>query len=185
MSLDGYLKCFIILLPIDVDRTIESIYNAVLSGRIKEERINFSVNKILDAKKELNLFDFEFDFENMSSIVGNREHLITASKIASSSITLVKDTKKQIPLKPEKINKMAHLILTTDDNANETLRKAKSSIKYTHGNVKNIFVNYELSDILIDDLIRKLKKFDQIVISTLVKIRMNKGESTILPNRLT
>ena len=169
----------IILLPIDVDRTIESIYNAVLSGRIKEERINFSVNKILDAKKELNLFDFEFNFENMSSIVGNKEHLIAASKIASSSITLVKDTKKQIPFKSEKINKMAHLILTTDDNANETLKKAKSSIEYTHGNVKNIFVNYELSDILIDDLIRKLKKFDQIVISTLVKIRMNKGESTV------
>ena len=46
----------IILLPLDVERTIESIYNAVLSGRIDEQRINFSVNKILSSKKELSLF---------------------------------------------------------------------------------------------------------------------------------
>jgi len=170
----------IILLPIDVDRTIESIYNAVLSGRIDEERIDFSINKILDSKKELNLFDYEFNFEKMSSIVGNKQNLVTAAQIASSSITLVKDLKKQIPIKSEKINRMAHLILTTDDNGSETLKTIKSNINYTHGNVKNIFINYELSDILIDDLMRQLKKFDKIVVSTLVKISsMNKGKSTL------
>ena len=31
----------------------------------------------------------------MSKIVGNKEHLIIADKVASSSITLVKDSKKQ------------------------------------------------------------------------------------------
>jgi len=169
----------IILLPIDVERTIESIYNAVISGRIDEERINFSVSKILDSKRELNLFNEQLNFENMSSIVGSRDHLTAAAQIASSSITLVKDDKNQIPIKPEKINKMAHLILTTDENGNETLKTIKSNINYTHGNVKNIFVNYELSDILIDDLISRLDKFDQIIVSTLVKIRMNKGESTV------
>ena len=169
----------IILLPIDVERTIESIYNAVLSGRIDEERINFSVSKILDSKRELNLFNDQLNFESMSSIVGSRDHLMVAAQIASSSITLVKDDKNQIPIKPEKINKMAHLILTTDENGNETLKTIKSNINYTHGNVKNIFVNYELSDILMDDLISRLDKFDQIIVSTLVKIRMNKGESTV------
>ena len=169
----------IILLPLDVDRTIEAIYNAVLSGRISEDRIDFSVNKILNSKRELNLFDYEFNFKEMASIVGSKEHLIIADQVASSSITLVKDTKKQIPIKPEKVNRMAHLILTTDDNGNEALKTIKSNVNYTHGNVENIFVNYELSDVLIDDLIKKLKKFDKIIVSTLVKIRMNKGESTV------
>jgi len=170
----------IILLPLDVERTIESIYKAVLSGRINEERINFSVKKILDSKRELNLFDYEFNFKNTESIVGSKEHLIIADQIASSSITLVKDIKRQIPIKPEKVNKMAHLILTTDDSGSEALKTIKSNINYTHGNVENIFVNYELSNILIDDLIRQLKKFDKIVVSTLVKISsMNKGQSTL------
>jgi beta-N-acetylhexosaminidase len=175
----------IILLPIDVKRTIESIYDAVLSGRISEERINISVNKILKSKKELKLFDFKFNFERMSTIVGNKDNLTKAANIASSSITLVKDINSQIPIKPEKINKMAHLILTTDDNGSSTLKTIKSNINYTHGNVKNIFVNYELSDVLIDDLINRLKKYDKIIVSTLVKIRMNKGESTVNSTHLS
>ena len=32
---------------------------------------------------------------------------------------------------------------------------------------------------MIDELLKKLKKFDKIVVSTLVKIRMNKGQSTV------
>ena len=170
----------IILLPIDVDRTIESIYNAVLSDRISEDRIDLSVNKILDSKNKLNLFNYDFNFKNMTSIVGNKENLMIADKIASSSITLVKDNNNLIPIKPEKIKDIAHLILTEDDNGNEALKIIKSNINYTHGNVKNIFVNYQLSDLLIDDLIRQLSKFDQIIISTLVKISStNKGQSTL------
>ena len=175
----------IILLPLDVERTIESIYSAVLSGRIDEQRINFSVNKILSSKKELSLFSDTLNFKYMSSIVGNKDHLVTASKIASSSITLVKDDKNHIPIKPEKIKKMAHLILTDDDNSVNALKTIKSNISYTHGNTTNISVNYELSDILIDDLINRLNKFDKIIVSTLVKISsMNKGKSTLNPTHL-
>ena len=51
--------------------------------------------------------------------------------------------------------------------------------------MKNIFVNYDLSNLLIDDLIKKLNIFDKIIISTLVKISsMNKGKSTLNPTHL-
>jgi len=169
----------IILLPIDVDRTIQSIYNAVKSGRLTEDRINESVNKILSSKIELDLINESLDFNKMSSIVGSKDNLFIASKIASKSITLVKDINNEIPIKPEKIKSLAHLILTTDDNGYETLKTFRSNINYTHGHVKNIFVNYELSNLLIDELVNQLKSYDKIIISTLVKIRMNKGESTI------
>ena len=175
----------IILLPIDVDKTIESIYNAILLNRITEDRIDFSVYKILNSKFELDLFNYEFNFKNMASTVGNKDHLIIADKIAASSITIVKDNNNLIPIKPEKITNIAHLILTDDDNGNQILKTIKSNINYTHGNVKNIFVNYELSNVLIDDLIKRLQKFDKIIVSTLVKISsMNKGKSTLNPTHL-
>jgi len=175
----------IILLPIGVDRTIESIYNAVLSNRISKDRIDLSVSKILNSKFELNLFNYEFNFNDMGLIVGNKENLIIADKIASSSITLVKDANNLIPIKPEKIKNIAHLILTDDDNGNEVLKTIKSNINYTHGNAENIFVNYELSAPLINDLIKRLASFDKIIISTLVKISsMNKGRSTLNPTHL-
>ena len=78
----------------------------------------------------------------MSSIVGSKDNLVIASKIASKSITLVKDINNEIPIKPEKIKSLAPLILTTDDNGYETLKTFRSNINYTHGQVKNIFVNY-------------------------------------------
>ena len=80
----------------------------------------------------------------------------------------------KFPIKPEKIKSLAHLILTTDDNGYETLKTFRFNINYTHGQVKNIFVNYELSNLLIDELVNQLKSYDKIIISTLVKIRMNK-----------
>ena len=169
----------IILLPIDVERTLESIYKAVQNGRISEERIDFSVEKIMQSKRKLNLSNNSLDFEKMSTVVGSKENLRVASKIASESMTLVKDDNNQIPLHPEKINRLAHLVLTTDDNGYQALKTFRSDINYTHGNVKNIFVNYKLSDVLIDELLSQLKSYDKIIISTLVKIRMNKGESTI------
>ena len=170
----------IILLPINVDKTIQSIYNAVISNRLNEERINHSVLKILQSKKELDLFNYKFDYEKMSSIVGTRENLSIADKIASSSITLVKDSRKNIPIKPENYNNMVHIILSDNDNANQTLKSFKSNINYTHGNVKNIFVNYELSNLVINELVEKTKMFDKVIISTLVKISsMNKGKSTL------
>ncbi len=175
----------IILLPIDVNKTIESIYNAILSNRITEDRIDFSVSKILNSKFELDLFNYEFNFKNMTLTVGNKDHLMIAEKIASSSITLVKDNNNLIPIKAEEIKNIAHLILTDDDNGNQILKTIKSNINYTHGNVKNIFVNYDLSNVLIDDLVKRLKKFDRIIISTLVKISsMNKGKSTLNPTHL-
>ena len=59
-------------MPIDVDRTIQSIYNAVKSGRLSEDRINESVNKILSSKIELDLINESLDFNKMSSIVGSK-----------------------------------------------------------------------------------------------------------------
>ena len=175
----------IILLPIDVNRTIESVYDAVMSGRITKERINLSVSKILHSKIELDLFNYEFNFDDMNLIVGSNDNLMVADKIASSSITLVKNKSNSIPIKAEKIKSMAHLILTDDDNGAEVLKIIKSNINYTHGNVENIFVNYQLSNLLIDDLIERLSKFDKVIISTLVKISsMNKGRSTLNSSHL-
>ena len=41
---------YIVFLPLDVTTAINSIYDAVKSGRISEERINESVNKIWNRK---------------------------------------------------------------------------------------------------------------------------------------
>ena len=83
----------IILLPLEVDSTIHAIKEAVLSGRISEERIDESVERIWLAKEEMNLFSDKGkrDWQKSNLIIGNPKHLNIASKMAQLSITVVKD----------------------------------------------------------------------------------------------
>ena len=174
----------IILLPIDLERTINSIVDAIVNGKISEDRINHSLQKILKAKIDLNLFNFKFNYNSLKKNIGSKQNKIIAENIAASSITLVKDKLNLIPIRPEKHKNIIHVILSTDDNANQTLKTFRSNVRYTHANVKELYVNYETSDLLIDEIIKKLSGYEHILVSLLVKIRMNKGESTINSSHL-
>ncbi|MDE7228980.1 MAG: glycoside hydrolase family 3 protein [Oscillospiraceae bacterium] len=46
-----------ILSPMDLDAAVEGVYNAVLSGKISEERINESVTRILELKQRMGLLN--------------------------------------------------------------------------------------------------------------------------------
>lgn len=46
-----------ILSPMDLDAAVDGVYNAVLSGKISEERINESVTRILELKQRMGLLN--------------------------------------------------------------------------------------------------------------------------------
>ena len=108
----------IILLPLDVDSTIHAIKEAVLSGRISEERIDESVERIWLAKEEMNLFSDKGkrDWQKSNLIIGNPKHLNIASKMAQLSITVVKD-KNDLLNKISDYENIAHLSITEDKNS--------------------------------------------------------------------
>ena len=171
----------IILLPLDSKEAIESIQRAVENGRISIERINQSYNKIMMAKKELGLFD-EMNHQTWNNVENNvksAEHVKTASLIAEESITLVKNNNSYIPIIPNKYKKITHLLLSTDDDLRIRLKPFSNDVKYTHGNVSEIYVNDQVSKIGINDIIDKVKDSNLIIVSMLIRIKMNKGISTI------
>ncbi len=170
----------IILLPLDEHQAINSIVEAVRSGRISESRIDKSVSRIWDAKNELGLFSNydEPSWEELTQIVGSRKNKSVAQKMARQSITVVKDD-GQLPLKPEKIESLAHIILSTDDGAKDRLEPFSRDIRYTHKNVNQIFVNEKLSSLRIKELVDRVDSADKVIVSLLVRIKMDKGISTI------
>ena len=170
----------IILLPIDEEQAINSIVKAVRSGRISESRIDESVKRIWEAKDELGLFN-NYDnptWDKLTEIVGSRKNKKVAQKIARQSITVVKDN-GQLPLKPEKIERLTHIILSTDDGAKDRLEPFSRDIRFTHKNVNQIFVNEKLSSLRIKELVDRVKYADKVIVSLLVRIKMDKGISTI------
>ena len=176
----------ILLLPIDAISSINAIKKAVEDGRISEERIDRSVVKILNLKENAGLFDNQGfpNWEAIEKLVGSSEHKKIARKVTAESITLVKDVKNIVPIKPEKIKKLCHITLSSDDNAKDYLKNFSRDVNRTIDNTTEIFINYKLDDYLIKKTIDKTSNADVILISSLVRIRMDKGISTIDPSHL-
>jgi len=170
----------ILLLPLNVDKAINLIYEAVLDGRISEERINQSVKKIWKMKTELGILqDSKIDWTNIEDNVGLSDNKATSQFIANRSITLVKNDKKIVPLKPSKLKKITHLILTTDDNGNRTLASFSKDLSRTHRGVEKILIDYKLNEKRINSIIDDIRGSSVVIVSMLIRIRMDKGESTI------
>ena len=170
----------IVLLPLDVTTAINSIYDAVINGRISEKRINKSVSKIWKSKIKLGLFENRNrKWSDVEDNVGLSENTNTSQFIANKSITLVKNDKNLVPLKPSKLKKITHLILSMDDDAGRYLKTFHRDLRRTHRGVEKMLVNDKLSDSRINGIIEDLRGSSVVVVSMLIRIRMDKGESTI------
>jgi beta-N-acetylhexosaminidase len=92
----------VLLMPLDVQRAVETVAAAVASGRIGEARIDASVRRILVAKALAGLGRQRFvDLEAVDDNVGIRAHTELARRIAERSITLARDERGLVPLAPE------------------------------------------------------------------------------------
>ena len=82
----------ILLLPINVEKTISSIIAAVNSGRISIDRINQSVERIWNAKIKLGLFDSQgfLPWSMVEMNINLSDNSNVAKTIARESITIVK-----------------------------------------------------------------------------------------------
>ena len=171
----------IILLPIDAIQAINSIYDAVQSGRISEERINKSVERILNEKNNIGLLNDSIsnDWNIVEKTVKIKSHTKISQKIANESITLVKNNKEIIPLDNKKYQNIIHIMLSTDDDVRSRFKSYARDIRNTHGNVEEIVVNDKLTKYGLKDILNKVKKSDLVIISMLIRIKMDKGISTI------
>lgn len=85
-------------------KSINAIKNAVLSGEIGTERIDESVQRIIDMKEKYDLFKNPFPgMDRLDGIINNPDYLNYARKVSEKSITLVRDLNKLVPLKDKKI----------------------------------------------------------------------------------
>ena len=89
----------ILLEPADPDGAIAAIIDAVHEGRLIEERIDASVQRILDLKRRRGLFDAApVEPQQIEQFVGSSGHQDRATAIVDASITLASDDQFLIPL---------------------------------------------------------------------------------------
>ncbi|TCN38713.1 beta-glucosidase-like glycosyl hydrolase [Kribbella orskensis] len=90
-----------LLMPVDLELAYNSVLNAVRSGRISEQRIDQSLERILSLKLKTGVVDHPYvDLTRVSKIVGTPANYAAAQRIADQSTTLLKNDAGLLPLSP-------------------------------------------------------------------------------------
>ena len=78
----------------------DAVLNAVRSGELTEDRIDESVRRVLELKRDRGLFRHPFVSERKAARkLGTRKHRAVAGRVGDHSITLVKNDARLLPLK--------------------------------------------------------------------------------------
>jgi beta-N-acetylhexosaminidase len=116
----------LLIIPADFPASFDAMVQAVRSGEISQERLDYSVLKILKTKASLDLQDARLvDVKAIADVVGKPENLAFGQHVADQAVTLVRDNGKVLPLKPQSksqgTGKAALPYTTQEQTHNETV----------------------------------------------------------------
>lgn len=91
----------VLIQPVNIPETIDAVVAGVRENRYTEARLDSSVRRVLETKRRLGLGQNKLvDLNTLRLLVGDSSNLQTARRVAEKSITLVKDSLRQIPIGP-------------------------------------------------------------------------------------
>ena len=153
-----------ILKPANAVETIKGLVEAVKAGEISEERIDQSVKKILYWKARLNLHRNRFvDETRIASVVGVKDHLQLAQKIAELSITVLKDD-GFFPLDSSRLNKVVNLSYQKKDG-DTAPRIVRSKLEQAFGEIKSYHFRRNTSDEVYNEALNTAAEADIVIVS--------------------
>lgn len=161
----------LMLLSPDEITAINEIEQAVQLGRITEERIDHSVRKLLEWKKQHGLFRYRMvDLNQLSDKVNTREHQLIADEIARKSITLIKNEKNILPLRPYKYPNIMVLSIA-DDISGETGTYFAEQLREYHPNVTFHVYDRRTSEEEKRKIMDDAREADLIVFGSFIYVR--------------
>ncbi len=156
----------VLLFSEDVPTAIAEIKKAIKNGEITKERVWKSVKKILYAKEWMNIKQGKISTKNLSKELNPASSDLTNRLLFENALTLVKNEKKLIPLMRLDTTKIASVVI--GDKKNNEFQKGLSR----YAKVAHFAISKKASQESINSLLKKLKKFDKILVSV-HKTKMN------------
>jgi beta-N-acetylhexosaminidase len=171
----------LILMPLDENRSINAIEKAVYDGKINEDRIDSSVNKILQAKEWLGLFENKYVNETEAvNNINSEDAKNLAQLIADRSVTLVKDDNNILPFKNPDKKYTIYNISDGIENINSSYFNEKIPDKFNNIRIFNITedIDKEKADYLINESF----SYDYVIIAIYAKVKYGTGKINLLPS---
>ncbi len=100
----------------------DTVYNAVMDGRIPMERIDESCERVLDLKEKIGLFDDEIRNEVIDIPAANKMTEEASKKISEKSLTLLYDKNNIIPVCKDKIKDVTIIYASHYNGTGEQLK---------------------------------------------------------------
>ena len=100
--------CDMILFANDIDEDIAYLKDAYDKGDLTEERLSDALHRILGLKAHLHLYEEAVRIPDKAGLacVGCEEHQSYSAQAADSCITLVKDTRGNLPIDPARMKRV-------------------------------------------------------------------------------
>ena len=91
----------VLIQPLDVSQTIDAVVAGIREGRYTEARLDSSVRRVVEMKRRLGLAQRKLvDLNALRFLIGDSSNLQIARRVAEKSITLVRDSVRQVPIAP-------------------------------------------------------------------------------------
>jgi len=110
----------------DIERIHKSLVEAVKAGIVSEQRLNEAVQRILNLKKQYNLF-LPKNKKDPASIFNSQEHNLLAKKIASLALRTIENKTLSTPLAESKITVFAPALMADSIKQTSLLKLGKES----------------------------------------------------------
>ncbi len=173
----------LLLKPADADAAFRGVREAVLKGRLKEQRIDESVRRILAAKYELGLVRQKITpLETIDKSVAGRESVELAREIAEHAITLVRDEDKLVPLSSLKPDaRIFNLAITNGDDRLWIANSFVSAMERADRKMETVVLDDRSTEDEVKKALEKAKNADVVIASLYGRVRTGQARSVGLP----
>ncbi len=167
-----------ILASPDTDAAIKAVLAAVKAGRISEKRIDESVDRILSAKKSLELpGPAGPDLAAISKTVGSPGHDAVEEEIARRSLTLVRRQDGALPLKKEA--KLVSLVVADEATLKGPAGALTAELKARVPAVRTVLLDPRSSPDEVKAAVEAAREADNVLLSLFVRARSGQGPITV------
>lgn len=152
-------------------QTIEAIEKAVKENRISEERIDQSVQRILQLKQRRKLKD-QLKLNTWDQALGQlnaNSSIEIAREISEQSITVVKDTNQLLPLDRQKRTCVIWAEIRVSSEIDEVYDQQESLGHYLSqfiSSIKEIIISTNPTDLDLKNVLKEAVNYEQVIMST-------------------
>lgn len=172
-----------LLKPADADAALRGVREAVLKGRLKEERINQSARKVLAAKYDLGLVKQRITpLEAIDVNVAGKKATGLAREIAEHAVTLVRNDDKLLPLnslKPD--TRIFNLAVTNGDDRLWIANTFAGAITGAGHKMETVVLDERSTEAEVRKALERANSADLVIASLYGRVRTGQARSVGLP----